>query len=1428
MLMKVLLFNVITLFAVINVSAQFNENAPWMKDLKSNQQTSKSSSPTTSLYDISNAFNAYWNNKDYTKKGSGFKPYKRWENYWINFVNNRGELPSSKSLLNSYKRKLYRTGKTTNPISDWASIGPFNSGSLGGSLPGTGRINAMAIDPNNANVWYAGAPSGGIWKSSDFGETWTNLFDSFLQIGVSGIAIDHNNSNIIYIATGDDDASDSYSVGVFKSINGGNSWTETGLGPSTDPNWGNSRLMSEIQIDPSNSDTIWVATSFGLYKSIDAGESWQRKQIGNITDFRFKPGDPNTVYAISSSKFFKSVDGDNFIEITNTLPSSSGRRVLDVTAANPNVLYILTAENAPNFEYQGLYKSTDSGESFVKSPNTINIMESQQAWFDLALAASPTNENEIYIGCLNIWKSSNGGNSFLKLNDWNFVNAAYSHADIHTLKFFNDILYAGTDGGLYISQNGGASFQDKTGDMSISQFYRISVASGDNERIVGGSQDNSGFVLNNNQWNVYTGGDGMDYEIDRNNSNLSYGFAQFGNPLFISNDTGQSVGFVNAPTNDSGTTIQGNWITPLAVSPNGDVYAGFDAVYKLVNNRWQKWSNDFGNGLIDDIEIDPTNPMVLYAAESDFVYRSEDGGETFSPFNRFDSNISDLSINNNDGSAIYVTTSSRTGIPQNEQQELRGVFKVPVNTNGDAGPEENLTFDLPVDQAYFTIVHQGRHTENPIYVGTSLGVYRLDETLNEWEEYFTNLPNTAISDLEITLDTEIITASTYGRGVWQSPIPIQIPENDIRIVSFAPDNNNVLCGTVIPEITVENNGLNTISEIVIDYSLNSTNTQNYIWNGTLNSAQSISIEIPELQNIQFGKNNLEVNVSIVNDAFLDNNTKIGSFIFNNFSTGDTLYDFETEESSLSTVNDIGEENIWEIGMPSGALLNTPSSGTNVFATNLDGNYNDGVKGYILSGCYEFSSIVSPILKFDMAYDLEQNFDIVYVEYSTDEGSTWLNLGTINSKPNWYNSDRTNSSSGTEDDCQNCPGAQWTGTNTNLQTYSYDFVQNAADGETDLTGEQNIIFRIVFQSDPSINKEGVIIDNFIVEGVQDDDDDDNDGIIDIEDNCPLISNTEQIDSDGDGIGNSCDLDDDNDGIPDTEDNCPLIANPDQSDDDNDGIGNECDDDSDNDGVPNLIDLCNDTALGNVVDTNGCTIFSLPSDNFSILTIGESCESSDNGQIIISAKQNLPYSARLLNDNIDITNNFSLNSNFENLNAGTYQLCIIIEGQNDYESCYNITINQPEPLNVTGKISTLKKEITIDLKGGDHYTIFLNQKEYRTSKNQITLPLEKKKNQLKVMSNLTCQGIYEKTILLSDDILIYPNPINNGYLNIILDKETTDEVELSIHTVTGKQIYKKTSYYNNESLKLNMDSFSNGIYILNIKVDDRILNYKIIKK
>ena len=1426
MLMKRIICSVFAFYALTTVFAQFNESAPWMKKLEENSLSSKQVKSTYTLNEISTAFNEYWANKDYKKKGSGFKPFKRWENYWRYFVDKNGNIPSSSALWESYNNKKERTGKTTNPIANWNSIGPFTHGTYSGALSGQGRINAIAVDPNNENVWYVGAPAGGIWKSINAGLSWVNLFDDFPQIGVSAIAIDSSNSDIIYIATGDDDAADSYSVGVFKSLDGGVTWNETGLNPSTSSV---NLLMNTILIDPTNSNIIWVSTNFGLQKSTNGGETWELKRGGNVKDIKLKPNDANTIYGVTLDSFFKSTDGgENFTDINNGLPSNSGRLVIGTSASNPEGVYVLRALTAVNnFAFGGLYKSLDSGENFTKTASEQDILESNQAWFDLAIEVSPTNFNEVYTGCLNVWKSTNGGDIFVRVNRWNVGDPRYTHADIHTIKIFNDKLFVGSDGGIYMSDNGASTFKDYTEGIAISQFYRISVSKNDSGKITGGLQDNAGFIRNQGEWNVFTGGDGMDYEIDPNNSSLVYGFVQFGGSLFISSDSGQSIGVVGAPTDNNGNTIQGNWITPLAISSNSEVYAGFDALYKLTNNQWQKISSSIGTGNIDDLEIDPNNPETIFAAESNILYRSRNGGATFSLIKVMDSEISDIAINSDDGNIIYLTTSSRVGIAQSDQPVERGVFKITIE--GSTVTSENITYNIPNDQAFFSIVHQGRHSNNPIYVGTSLGVYRLDDTLTEWEDYFENFPNVAVSDLEINLDGEKIIASTYGRGVWESNIPIQIPDNEIRLVSITPDANAVLCESFNPLATVQNLGINPITTIEFDYSISGVGDRNFIWTGNLNNNETQTIELPLETSNLYGASIIDITASISNDTYADNNQLSNRFFLNKFETSGFINTFETEAESLITYNDGNSESIWQKGVPTGVKLNQASSGSNVYGTVLNGEYPNSTKAILLSNCYDMTSILAPVLKFDMAYDLELNFDIVYVEYSIDNGGTWEILGNIESEPNWYNSNRTNANSEEADDCQNCPGAQWTGENIQMTEYSYDFTTNAGRGEMDLTNESNILFRIVFQSDPAVSQEGVIIDDFVVDGLEDDEDDDNDGILDINDNCILTANPDQVDTDGDGEGDICDIDDDNDGILDIDDNCPLIANPNQEDDDLDGIGNPCDTDSDNDGVPNIIDLCEGTSIGAVVNTEGCEIFSLPNTNFEINIIDESCSSSNNGSIIINVNDNSYTYTAILTGNEDTTSfTFTDNSTFNGLSSGTYKLCFTVGGQVGYENCFEISISQPPPLSVTSKINSLNNEITLNLSGGELYKIFLNDNMYSTSEKEITLPLDKTTNKIKVTTNIECQGIYSETILLDKEMLIYPNPVAGEDLTIFLGDNISKEVHVSVFNVNGTKVLNKHMIPEQNEIKLSVNGLASGVYLLNIKSGNTLTNYKIIRK
>ncbi|HMC00133.1 MAG TPA: T9SS type A sorting domain-containing protein [Flavobacteriaceae bacterium] len=1036
------------------VQAQFNQDAPWMQNLNAEQR--RSSNPVT-FQEIVDAFNAYWENRDPNVKGSGYKPFKRWEVFWENFVKKDGTLPTQEELWNTWL--AYKTQEQNKSalvdLSNWQPVGPFNHVNTGSWSSGQGRVNSIIVDPNVLTTYYSGAPAGGIWKSTDSGASWTPLSDQLPQIGVSGIAIDYNNSNIIYIATGDDDAGDSYSVGVMKSTDGGATWNTTYLDTSNSPT-----SMNDIYMNPNDSNMLWVATNGGVYKTIDGGANWVEKLNGNIKDIKLKPGDPSTIYAVTTSTFYISTDfGETFSDISSGLPTTSNRLVIDVTPANANVVYVLSSLSN---NFQGVYKSSNSGLTFTEQDATLpNASDdlfdgSSQAYYDMALAVSDTDENEIYTGVLNIWKSSDGGDSFTKLNSWSAPSSpSYTHADIHLLRFYNGELFAGTDGGFYKSSNGGSNFTDLTEGMQIGQFYRISVSNESSQKMVGGLQDNGGFALNAGQWQVYYGADGMDTAIDRFNSDLFYGFTQYGGTLNISTSSGGSLNNqVGAPSDETGSNDSGgNWITPLVMSRTGEMYAGYSKLYKFCGGSWQALSSNFGSD-IDVLEIDDLNTDNIYVGLDNELWKSTNGGYNFSSLETFGTNITSIEVNNNDSNIVYITTSGSGG----------KVFR-----KTGAAKSTDITGSLP-NITKNVVKHQNLHSDNPLFLGTSLGVYRYDDTLSDWELFENNLPTVAVRDLEINLNDNNITAATYGRGIWQSSIPVETLTNELSLENIENLNYSLGCGDISGiQAQVKNLGTNTVNSIDVEYILDGVSSV-FTWSeSSLATNESILIDIPTLSPSGSNIHELKIITTISGDTYSSNNELMKKFYSNNLGLVNTPNDFETVNDEL-IVSDGGICGYWERGMPSGTLLDTAASEDNVYGTNLSGNHADLIKTYLVSKCYDLSILTNPVIKFNMAFDLELNFDIVYVEYSTNSGANWNVLGEMG--PNWYNSDRTYGSSGGTD-CQNCPGGQWTGTDATMKEYSYDL--------TVLSAETNIIFRIVFHSDPAVNQEGVVVDDFVIEG-----------------------------------------------------------------------------------------------------------------------------------------------------------------------------------------------------------------------------------------------------------------------------------------------------------------------------------------------------------
>ena len=366
--MKKKLYSQVLLFILLFVASTFTLQSQ-TKVNKVNKKVNKSwlemiQDPNVNFYAAQNAFNAYWQGRtDY--KGNGYKVFKRWEYINKSRVLPNGKLQSPdfvKKEFNKYMSKQVGVNKSLNGT--WSIVGPtqyFINNT--GQPTGMGRINAIAFHPTDANTIYIGAPSGGIWKTTNGGTTWENLANNLPKLGVSSILIHPTDPNIIYIGTGDRDAGDAPGIGVFKSINGGTTWTQINstMGNVT---------VGDMIMHPSDPNIILAATSGGVYKTTNGGTTWSLKSTANnYKDIQFKPGDPTIVYAVritTPSRFYRSTNtGDTWTQITSGIPTVDigSRMVIGTSAANPACVYLVQIKSADG-TFANLLRSTDSGFKF--------------------------------------------------------------------------------------------------------------------------------------------------------------------------------------------------------------------------------------------------------------------------------------------------------------------------------------------------------------------------------------------------------------------------------------------------------------------------------------------------------------------------------------------------------------------------------------------------------------------------------------------------------------------------------------------------------------------------------------------------------------------------------------------------------------------------------------------------------------------------------------------------------------------------------------------------------------------------------------------------------------------------------------------------------------------------------------------------------
>jgi photosystem II stability/assembly factor-like uncharacterized protein len=726
--------------------------------------------PGRNFYEIQAAFNEYWKDKDVTEKGKGYKQFKRWEKFMEPRVYPSGNLSLVSTNWKAFEdfraqNQDNAAGRSSSMLanSTWTAMGPFGSptGSVFGTPTKAGRDNFITFHPTNAGTFYCGTPAGSLWVTTNNGASWAVSGTDYLPvIGCNDLAIDPINPLNMYLATGDGEGNgDTYCIGVLKSIDGGQTWNTTGLTFAVSQQ----RQMRRLIINPSNPQVLIAVCNIGIYRTTDGGNNWTQIQTGNFYDVEFKPTNPNVVFAASNAGFYRSTNGGaSFTQITSTngVPTGTNRMSIAVTPNDTNYVYILASKNS-NSGLQGVYRSTNGGSSFSTMCTTPDILSNPcnasstggQGWYDLTIAASPLNKDEVVVGGVNVWRSTNGGSAWTMIGCWN--GSPFVHADIHELEYTTSgTLYVVNDGGVSVWNN--PNWTDLSTPRNIAQIYKIGLSALSPNFWMTGHQDNGSSRFNGTNYVFSVGGDGMDCFIDRtNNSNL---FASLYNGAYRRSTNG---GFTWSSIT-TGLTGSADWVSPWKQDPQvaNTLYAGYSQMFISTNlgSTWAQLPNTGASGFIVEFAIAPSNNQVIYIIQGTSVRKTIDGGNTWT----------------NAGTGLPGSTAAPQFItidpndPDNAWIVLSGYSsgnKIFQTNNGGAS-WTNISYNLPNLPANCSVYQPG--TNDRIYIGMDVGVYTKDNSSNTWVLYNNGLPNVPVNDMEISPALpNVLVAATYGRGVYE-------------------------------------------------------------------------------------------------------------------------------------------------------------------------------------------------------------------------------------------------------------------------------------------------------------------------------------------------------------------------------------------------------------------------------------------------------------------------------------------------------------------------------------------------------------------------------------------------------------------------------------------------------------------------------------
>jgi photosystem II stability/assembly factor-like uncharacterized protein len=710
-----------------------------------------------------------------------------------------------------------------------------------GSAVMSGRIAAVdAVHDQGRLTIFAGAASGGVWKSVNGGTTFKPVFNKATVQSIGAVTIDPTNPKIVWVGSGESWVRNSVSVGdgIYKSTDGGENWTNTGLKDS--------EHISRILVDPKDGNTVYACAlghlwndnkERGVYKTTDGGKTWNKVLAGKNDStgcamLSMNAQEPKTIYATmwdfrrqgwtfrsggEGSGIFKSTDGGSqWTELTDAnakgLPAKPyGRIAITVAPSNPQIVYAMIESKA-----SALYRSDDAGKTWTKL-DASQLMIWRPFYF-ANLIVDPKNPEKLFKPDLALIMSVNGGKSFSEVSQG-------AHGDFHAVWIDpenSNIVYAGDDGGLWRSQDGGTRWTHQV-NLPVSQFYHVSVDNADPYRVYGGLQDNSSWVgdssypggVSYSRWENMYGGDGFWMFEDPSDANFIYAEAQ-----------GGAIGRVNRYSHENRSItpyaeygekkLRFNWNTPIHVSPNekGTIYIGAQFLFRSRDHgqSWQRISPDLttndpekqkqeesGGITVDNsaaemhtsiysISESPKSGQVIWVGTDDGnVQVTQDGAKTW----------------NNVTANVGVEKNSWASWVEASRFDAGTAYATfDRHTFGDLTPYLYKTTDygktwkaLPVTasgvRGYAHVIKEDTVKPNLLFLGTEFGLWISADGGERWAQYRgSDFPDAAVDDMVVHPRTSDLVIATHGRGIWIiddiSPLRALTPDLMTQTAAFIP------------------------------------------------------------------------------------------------------------------------------------------------------------------------------------------------------------------------------------------------------------------------------------------------------------------------------------------------------------------------------------------------------------------------------------------------------------------------------------------------------------------------------------------------------------------------------------------------------------------------------------------------------------------